>query len=59
MTVPSDYVFEPFAGSGTTLEVCNDLNRNCIASEISKKYYDNIVRRINKKQLSIFDILGE
>ena len=54
MTVPSDYVFEPFAGSGTTLEVCNELNRNCIASEISKKYYDKIVRRIDKKQLSLF-----
>lgn len=54
MTVPSDYVFEPFAGSGTTLEVCNELERNCIASEISKKYYDKIVRRINKKQLSLF-----
>lgn len=57
MSVPSDYVFEPFAGSGTTLEVCMELNRNCIASEISKKYYDKIVQRINKKQTTLFDFI--
>ena len=54
MTIPSDIVFEPFAGSGTTLEVCNELNRYCIASEISKKYYEIIKERINHKQLSLF-----
>lgn len=59
MTVPSDYVFEPFAGSGTTLEVCSQLKRNCIASEISKKYYDLIVERINHRQINIFDLLEE
>lgn len=57
MTVPSDYVFEPFAGSGTTLEVCRDLDRNCIASEISQKYFNKIVNRINHKQTTIFDYL--
>ena len=57
MTVPSDFVFEPFAGSGTTLEVCRDLGRNCIASEISQKYFDKIVNRINHKQTTIFDFL--
>lgn len=59
MTVPSDYVFEPFAGSGTTLEVCQELKRNCIASEISKKYYDKIIQRINHKQTDIFDFINE
>jgi len=46
MTVPSDIVFEPFAGSGTVLEVCKELNRNCIGAEISKKYCDMIIDRI-------------
>ena len=59
MSVPSDYIFEPFAGSGTTLEVCNELNRNCIASEISEKYYNDIVQRINFKQLDIFNFPGD
>ena len=57
MTVPSDIVFEPFAGSGTTLEVCSELNRNCIASEISVKYYKMICERINHRQENIFDFL--
>lgn len=59
MTVPSDYIFEPFAGSGTTLEVCLQLDRNCIASEISKKYYQKIIKRINHKQTTIFDFIEE
>ena len=59
MTIPSDYVFEPFAGSGTTLEVCLQLDRNCIASEISKKYYQKIIKRINHKQTNIFDFIEE
>ena len=54
MTVPSDIVFEPFAGSGTTLEVCRELDRNCIASEISKKYYEIIKERIDHQQLKLF-----
>ena len=54
MTVPSDIVYEPFAGSGTTIEVCQELNRNCIASEISEKYCKIIKRRIEYEQISLF-----
>lgn len=36
-----DLVYEPFVGSGTTIEACRILKRNFIGSEISKRYYDN------------------
>lgn len=55
MTVPSDIVFDPFSGSGTTLEVCQELGRNGIGSEISELYFDRIVERINHCQMNLFD----
>jgi adenine-specific DNA-methyltransferase len=33
-----DIVYDPFAGTGTTLHVARELNRNYIGSEISEKY---------------------
>ena len=54
LTVPSDIVFDPFVGSGTTLEVCQELNRYCIASEISEKYCKIIKKRIEYEQISLF-----
>lgn len=38
-------VYEPFAGSGTTLIACQKLQRKCYAIEIDPKYCDVIVRR--------------
>ncbi len=43
---PGDWVLDPFAGSGTTLKVAKDLNRNSIGIEIMPKYY-----KIAKKNL--------
>lgn len=39
-------VLDPFAGSGTTLKVANNLNRNAIGIEISPKYCDMIFKNI-------------
>lgn len=33
-----DMVVDPFAGSGTTLRVCQQLKRNCIGVEINEEY---------------------
>lgn len=33
-----DYVLDPFSGSGTTLRVCQQLDRNCIGIEINPEY---------------------
>lgn len=38
-------VFEPFAGSGTTLMACEKLKRKCLAVELSPKYIDVIIKR--------------
>lgn len=43
-------VFDPFLGSGTTWVVCDRLNRNCIAFEINREYYDYALSRFEKEQ---------
>jgi DNA modification methylase len=35
-------VLDPFGGSGTTLRVCNKINRNCTTIEIDEEYCKNI-----------------
>jgi hypothetical protein len=39
-------VYEPFAGSGTTLVACQNLNRKCYAIEISENYCAVILERM-------------
>jgi DNA modification methylase len=34
-TEPGDFVLDPMAGSGTTIDVCNEEGRRCIAYDIS------------------------
>jgi site-specific DNA-methyltransferase (adenine-specific) len=43
-----DTVLDPFAGSGTTLRVCQQLNRNCIGFEINSEYVSMIRNRLSK-----------
>ena len=38
-------VYEPFAGSGTTIIAAHNLNRRCYAMEISEKYGAVILER--------------
>jgi DNA modification methylase len=45
MTSVGDYVFEPFAGSGTTLIAAEKLERKCLAIELDPAYCDVIVKR--------------
>lgn len=40
----SDLVFDPFAGSGTTMRVCKKLGRNCVVSDIDPHYCEMIAR---------------
>jgi len=47
-----DAICDPFLGSGTTLEACQDTNRNCIGFEISpdwEKHYRKRLRLDNAK----------
>ena len=38
-------VYEPFAGTGTTIIACEQENKSCFAMELSPRYCDVIVRR--------------
>ena len=45
---PGDLVYDPMAGSGTVPKVAYLHHRNYIASEVNKKYYDIIQKRLKK-----------
>lgn len=44
----SDLVLDPFSGSGTTLRVCKQLNRNAIGIELNEEYVENTKDRLNE-----------
>ena len=52
-TVPGDTVLDPFAGSGTTLYVAQEMKRNAIGIEIVPEYVEAIETRLaySQKQL--------
>lgn len=47
-TNPGDFIFDPCAGTGTTLAVGNALKRNVYCSELSQAYCVDIVERFKK-----------
>ena len=54
-TKDGQVVLDPTAGSGTTLKACKDLQRSCIAIEMSSKYSKKIKKQIiNQTSLSHF-----
>ena len=53
-TNEGDIVLDTFAGSGTTLKACKDLNRRYIGFEINEKYY-----QIAKDRLENINAKGE
>jgi len=50
----NDVVVDPFSGSGTTLRVCQQLNRNCIGIELNEDYVKMTKARL-KEEFSGFD----
>ena len=44
VTNENDTIFDPFIGSGTTLKICNELNRNCIGSEIDTNTFNQFLK---------------
>jgi len=42
-----DTVLDPFLGSGTTMKVAKDLERNCIGIEINEEYINMTKKRLN------------
>ena len=49
-TNPEDFVLDPFAGTGTTLVVAQQLNRNSIGIELDKQNVRLIERRIEEER---------
>jgi site-specific DNA-methyltransferase (adenine-specific) len=47
-------VFDPFIGSGATAITCKMLNRKYIGCEISKKYCDTAIARVNNISNTLF-----
>lgn len=43
-----DLILDPFAGSGTTLRVCQQLNRNCIGFELNHDYVKTTKDRLKE-----------
>jgi site-specific DNA-methyltransferase (adenine-specific) len=50
---PGDKVWDPFAGSGSTLEACNELKLTCVGQEIDPGSYGIAAKRL--KAMSEFD----
>lgn len=48
-----DLVLDPFGGTGTTVAVAKKLKREFITMEISKEYYEVILKRLDGKILEI------
>jgi len=46
-----DLILDPFAGSGSTLVACKQLNRNYIGIEIEPKYYEICRKRLAQSTL--------
>lgn len=42
-----DMVVDPFSGSGTTLRVCQQLNRNAVGIELNPEYVEQTKERLN------------
>ena len=53
-----DLVIDPFSGSGTTLSVCQQLNRNCIGIELNPQYVQLTKERLNQP-FTGFDSIDE
>jgi len=43
-----DFVLDPFAGSGTTLRVCQQLGRHCLGYELNSEYAEIIKNRLDE-----------
>jgi DNA modification methylase len=57
-SIEDDMVLDPFSGSGTTLRVCQQLNRNCIGFELNPDFVQMTKERLSKP-FTDFDSIDE
>lgn len=53
LTDEGDLVLDPFAGSGTTLEVAKELRRNAVGIEILPEYCEIAAEQLEDKQMAL------
>ena len=46
-----DTVLDPFLGSGTTMKVAKNLNRNSIGIEIDPKFENTVKKRMDEEEI--------
>jgi DNA modification methylase len=51
-TAPGDLIVDPFAGTGTVLRVCQEIERHNLSIEISPQYCENIAFENKMEQMS-------
>ncbi len=56
-SLPGDVVFDPFGGSGSTMEAAVRLGRSAITCEMRERYYKSIVGRISALPEDVFSAL--
>lgn len=54
----NDLIVDPFSGSGTTLRVCQQLERQCIGIELNPEYVENTRNRLHQEFVG-FDSVDE
>jgi DNA modification methylase len=57
-THESDFVLDPFLGSGTTALVCQNLNRNFTGIEIESKYIEMAKNRLKQEPANLFNLVS-
>ena len=50
-SLPNDVILDPFAGTGTTLVVANQLKRYSIGIELGSQNYELIIKRLKSKRI--------
>lgn len=55
----TDFVLDPFMGSGTVGVVCNELKRNFVGIELNADYIDIAKKRLGMSENQVLKVVGE